>query len=44
MIQNALDVSMFTGGVFEVVVLTVACIGLFWDWINWQDILKIDLS
>jgi hypothetical protein len=35
---------MFTGGILEVIVLTVACIGLFWAWINWNDILKIDLS
>lgn len=35
---------MFAGGVFEVIVLSIGCIGLFWAWINWQDILKINLS
>jgi hypothetical protein len=44
MIQNSLEVSMFAGGVFEVLVLTVGCIGLFWAWVNWQDILKINLT
>lgn len=44
MILNSLEVSLFDGGIFEVFVLSVGCLGLFWAWINWQDITKFNLN